>query len=254
MYPFLEQRMNPSYAQFLLDNPEQEDLSIQPNDMDIVQDFANSQAQTWWSGRTPMNTECPHHIRCLSSMTRTLSHNSSELSPSIFDSAVTQVQRRSGTTTSNDEKLLVGRDNSDQPIAAVSHSAVDQNLSGRRRCPRRRTPHKLVECRYRETLNGQFDALKLKVPRLVETEKSMSSTSDSDEVDDLAQLPYKTPTKGTIMMNAVEYIDELTAEKEALNARVARLSLQVDGLQKLVHCEDCLVMQTSARCRRSEIS
>ena len=140
-------------------------------------------------------------------------------------------------------KLVIGRDNSDQPIGAVSHSAVVQDLPGPRRCPRRRTPHKLVERRYRETLNGQFDALKLKVPRLVETEKSMSSTSDSDEVDDLAQLPYKTPTKGTIMMNAVEYIDELTAEKEALNARVARLSLQVDGLQKLVHCEDCLVMQ-----------
>ena len=71
----------------------------------------------------------------------------------------------------------------------------------------------------------------------------MSSTSDSDEVDDLAQLPYKTPTKGTIMMNAVEYIDDLTADKEALNARVARLSLQVDGLQQLVLCEDCSIMQ-----------
>ena len=89
MYPLLDQRMNPSYAQFLLDNPEQEDLSIQPNDMNIVQDFANSQAQTWRSGGAPMKTECPHHIQCLSNMTRTSSRDSSEPSPSVFDSAVT---------------------------------------------------------------------------------------------------------------------------------------------------------------------
>lgn len=135
------------------------------------------------------------------------------------------------------------RSSSDSSIDAAAHYAAKPPP---RRNVRGRTPHKLVERRYREAMNGQFDALKSKVPGLGEMDASLAVASGNDGHDEdlrLHDAQFKIPTKGAIIIGAVGYIDELTAEKNALSAQVARLASQVDGLQRLVNCNDCSVMK-----------
>ena len=132
----------------------------------------------------------------------------------------------------------------DQEIS--EHQLVQTQEAPIRRNRGPRTPHKLVERRYRETLNGQFDALKSKLPQLVDGERSLATPpSDEDLDEDGAVRPplYKNPSKGTIMTTAAGYIDELVAEKALLHDQVDRLTDQVNGLQKLVQCDDCAVMK-----------
>ena len=74
----------------------------------------------------------------------------------------------------------------------------------------------------------------------------MTATADNEELDengDPYHVPNRVPTKGSIMTSAAGYIDELEADKTELNARLASLTSQVDGLQKLVYCEECAVIK-----------
>ncbi|KAF2860729.1 hypothetical protein K470DRAFT_203755, partial [Piedraia hortae CBS 480.64] len=100
-----------------------------------------------------------------------------------------------------------------------------------------RLPHSVIERRYRDNLNRQLEMLRTKLPTLKD-----GSTPGPSEIEDSA-VPPKFPTKAVIIGAAIRYIEQLEAERDRQNSRVRSLHDQVEGLQKLVRCEDCAILK-----------
>lgn len=100
----------------------------------------------------------------------------------------------------------------------------------------RRVPHHLVERRYRENLNGQIEALRLSLPAL------RDDTAYGGDIEDPAE-PVRMPSKTAIITAAVEHIAEMHAVEGRWQESITALQTQVAGLQKLVHCGDCSILQ-----------
>ncbi len=100
---------------------------------------------------------------------------------------------------------------------------------------RHRLPHNLVERRYRNHLNGQIDALRLVVP-------SVRDDIDEADVED-SSVPLRPPSKADIIGAGTAHIKALESEKARMFERNIKLQEQVAGLQKLVKCDDCSILQ-----------
>jgi len=100
---------------------------------------------------------------------------------------------------------------------------------------RHRLPHNLVERRYRNHLNGQIDALRLVVP-------SVREDVDEADVED-SSVPLRPPSKADIICAGTAHIKALESEKARMLRHNAKLQEQVAGLQKLVKCDDCSILQ-----------
>ncbi|KAK4952644.1 hypothetical protein LTR10_009450 [Elasticomyces elasticus] len=101
----------------------------------------------------------------------------------------------------------------------------------------RRLPHNLIERRYRDNLNHQIEVLRDELP----TFKSIvACTAD---IEDPSSLGGKWPSKAVVIAAAVQYIALLEQERGQANARNTLLCEQVEGLQKLVRCDDCSIVK-----------
>lgn len=99
------------------------------------------------------------------------------------------------------------------------------------------TSHKLVERRYRHNLKTNLDNLSMKLPAL----KDVYACSSLD-IEDSGRI-VKAPPKAAVIAAAASYIERLESEKVEVNDFVNALQEQVVGLQKLVRCDDCAVLQ-----------
>jgi hypothetical protein len=93
-----------------------------------------------------------------------------------------------------------------------------------------RVPHSLVERRYRNHLNDQIEALRLVVP-LVRDDANVPNVEDSS-------VPLRPVSKAEVVSAATTYIESLESDKARLLGLVDKLREQVNGLQKLVKCDD----------------
>ncbi|KAK5126103.1 hypothetical protein LTR85_011458 [Meristemomyces frigidus] len=100
------------------------------------------------------------------------------------------------------------------------------------------TPHKLIERRYRLNINAHLDNLSQKLPAL----KDVYACTPLD-IEDAGGRAVKGPPKATVIAAAAKYIERLESEKVKVNDFVKVLQEQVEGLQKLVHCDDCAVLR-----------
>ena len=98
---------------------------------------------------------------------------------------------------------------------------------------RRRLPHHVIERRYRDNLNGQIEALRLVIVS--------HADAKAEDVED-GGFP-KAPSKAEVIASATDYIKDLEKTVERLQAQERALKEQVTGLEKLVRCEDCSVLQ-----------
>ncbi|KAK5674128.1 hypothetical protein LTS10_013113 [Elasticomyces elasticus] len=100
----------------------------------------------------------------------------------------------------------------------------------------RKLPHHLIERRYRDNLNHQIEVLRDELP----TFKSIvACTAD---IEDTTSLGAKWPSKAVVIAAAVQYIALLEQERGQVNSRNTLLCEQVEGLQKLVRCDDCSIV------------
>ncbi|KAK3661373.1 hypothetical protein LTR22_007580 [Elasticomyces elasticus] len=102
----------------------------------------------------------------------------------------------------------------------------------------RRLPHNLIERRYRDNLNHQIEVLRNELPNF----KSIVACSAGDDIEDQS-LGSKWPSKAVVIAAAVQYIASLEQERSQADARNKLLCKQVDGLQKLVKCDDCSIVK-----------
>lgn len=116
-----------------------------------------------------------------------------------------------------------------RPVSQQYSSDSKRNWSVTKRS---REPHNLVERRYRENLNGQLELLRGCLPS--NTTSSKDSPQSSSDLEDGPSVG-RAPSKAATIAGAREYIGQLREE-------VTLLREQVAGLQKLVRCEDCAIV------------
>ena len=98
-----------------------------------------------------------------------------------------------------------------------------------------RLPHNVIERRYRNHLNSQIEALRLAVPALKEEQNTQADVDDG--------IPLRPPSKADIISTAATYIKELQDRNSDLLEYTRSLQGQVEGLQKLVKCDDCSILK-----------
>ncbi|TKA83884.1 hypothetical protein B0A55_00123 [Friedmanniomyces simplex] len=162
--------------------------------------------------------------------------------------AITEVQRAHG---SEDDDLTsripdtAGTSQADlmetpQPLSSVGDAqrTTKRAPGGELVRPKgRRLPHNLIERRYRDNLNHQIEVLRDELP----TFKSIvACTAD---IEDPTALAGKWPSKAVVIAAAIQYIAQLEQERGKAITRNTLLCAQVEGLQKLVRCDDCSIVK-----------
>lgn len=102
--------------------------------------------------------------------------------------------------------------------------------------PGQRVPHNLIERRYRDNLNAQIEELRSNLPTL------RDAYSCNNDVEDCV-VPPRIPSKAVVISSASDYIKQLESEQARLLERNQALVEQVEGLQRLVKCDDCSVLK-----------
>lgn len=94
------------------------------------------------------------------------------------------------------------------------------------RKPTKRTPHRIVESRYRQNINIQIERLKAKL------------SQRNEQLEDVTrQSPYYNDrylSKPVVIAGAVQYIERLEKERQQLESSVKALKQQVETLREFV--------------------
>ena len=99
-----------------------------------------------------------------------------------------------------------------------------------------RTPHNLIERRYRHKLQSELDNLTSKIPGW-ETESPIGIDIEN------AEHALKSRSKASAIAAAAKHIERLERDNESKALFVKKLQGQIEGLQKLVHCDDCAILR-----------
>ncbi|KIW19493.1 hypothetical protein PV08_00065 [Exophiala spinifera] len=122
--------------------------------------------------------------------------------------------------------------------------------------------HSIIERRYRDNLNGKINQLHRTLQAteasspLFMREQQQQQRFDFDGASALALLPpaptsehlgRKRVRKCDIMTRALEYVHRSETESRHMRDEIQRLQDQVRGLERLIKCEDCTLLQNVRR-------
>ncbi|KAK0851261.1 hypothetical protein LTR87_018027 [Friedmanniomyces endolithicus] len=65
----------------------------------------------------------------------------------------------------------------------------------------------------------------------------------ASDIEDATALAGKWPSKAVVIAAAIQYIAQLELERGQANAQNSLLCEQVEGLQRLVRCDDCSIVK-----------
>lgn len=102
-----------------------------------------------------------------------------------------------------------------------------------------RTPHNLIERRYRYKLQSEIDNLTSKVPGW-DLDASASSGID---IENANYTVTKNRSKASAIAAAAKHLEHLERDNEKKADFIRNLQEQIEGLQKLVHCDDCSILR-----------
>lgn len=110
---------------------------------------------------------------------------------------------------------------------------------------RAKQAHSIVERRYRDNLNG-------KIMQLHHTLNSISANSNrasaaSTVAEDGQEQRGTRVRKSDVMTDAVNYVHQSEVEMRHMSAEISRLTERVRTLEKLVRCEDCVLLKEMVR-------
>ncbi|GAB7360334.1 hypothetical protein MBLNU230_g8088t1 [Neophaeotheca triangularis] len=188
----------------------------------------------------PAQSPMPNNSASSGPSSRPHHHSSSPKEPEAAQSEPHKPMQNSGanepaSTTSATAPTTTATSTTGRPApsrAAPSRSRRDFAPSK----PGQRVPHNLVERRYRDNLNAQIEELRSNLPSL------RDAYSCNNDVEDCV-VPPRIPSKAVVISTASDYIKQLEAEQAQLLERNQALVEQVEGLQKLVKCDDCSVLR-----------
>jgi vacuolar-type H+-ATPase subunit D/Vma8 len=101
--------------------------------------------------------------------------------------------------------------------------------------------HSLVERRYRENLNGNIMQLHQELLKTKRVSSTMRQNQDGD-IEESKQTASRI-RKSDVMLEAVEYVHETEVELRHMADEIEFLRKRVMQLEKLVKCEDCILMK-----------
>nr|OQO23078.1 hypothetical protein B0A51_09582 [Rachicladosporium sp. CCFEE 5018] len=168
--------------------------------------------------------------------------------PSYLQSAQTSSAQSTGVMITPQSSDLP--DAEPDPVAEsprIAPSATTEGRAKSRRPPLKRTsrepstkpsrvPHSVVERRYRNNLRSQLDTLTSKVPVLKDNYPCALDIEDSSR-------SVKGPSKAVVISAAVKHIERLEADNVRAADFVRSLQDQIQGLQRLVRCDECSILR-----------
>ncbi|EXJ56692.1 hypothetical protein A1O7_07036 [Cladophialophora yegresii CBS 114405] len=191
-------------------------------------------------------------------------HPSSTLSPVEMDNQLNDPPRK---PNAKDGTGIGTSTWSSSSSAATTAAAVTSSKKPRKRGrkpmaddddeaqARAKQAHSIVERRYRDNLNG-------KIMQLHRTLSSIAGGNQNREADclpdgdELIQKPQDKRTgggigarvrKSDVMTDAVNYVHQSEVQMRHMENEISRLTERVRTLEKLVRCEDCVVLKEMVR-------
>lgn len=109
-----------------------------------------------------------------------------------------------------------------------------------------RKAHSLVERRYRENLNGSIAKLH---ETLLSTKRfGHTLPEDQEDASDEQQQSSSKLRKSDIMLQAVDYVHQTEVELRHMADEIELLTTRVRQVERMVKCEDCVLMQRLVNC------
>jgi hypothetical protein len=109
------------------------------------------------------------------------------------------------------------------------------------------TPHKLIERRYRYRLQSEIDNLTSKVPAWeLDASSAITKTTTNIEIDiedSDHPLAAKKRSKASAIAAAAKHLEHLERDNEKKANFIRNLQEQIEGLQKLVRCDECPILR-----------
>ncbi|KAJ9615454.1 bHLH/Zip transcription factor [Cladophialophora chaetospira] len=108
---------------------------------------------------------------------------------------------------------------------------------------RAKQAHSVVERRYRDNLNGKIMQLHRTLSSISANSKKLDALSMSEGQEQRGSRVRKSD----VMTDAVNYVHQSEVEMRHMSAEIDRLTERVRTLEKLVRCEDCVLLKEMVR-------
>jgi len=138
-----------------------------------------------------------------------------------------------GTKSRDDRRPKVTRTRSKRSQSDSSCEEDSANLKAKHN-------HSVIERRYRDNLNG-------KIAHLHRTLQAVEANSRLIGFDGQYSDPGRRVRKCDIMIKAIHYVHQSEVELRHMTEEIQHLQERVRGLEKLVKCEDCTLLQNLRR-------
>ncbi|KAK5203149.1 bHLH/Zip transcription factor [Exophiala xenobiotica] len=163
--------------------------------------------------------------------------NPPELAPCMSTQpASSRSNNKPGTKSKDDRRPKVTRTRSKRSQSG-SGSACEEEDSADLKAKHN---HSVIERRYRDNLNG-------KITHLHRTLQAAEANSRLTGFEGQYSDPGRRVRKCDIMSTAIHYVHQSEVEIRHMTEEIQRLQERVRGLEKLVKCEDCTLLQNLRR-------
>jgi hypothetical protein len=115
---------------------------------------------------------------------------------------------------------------------------------------RAKQAHSIVERRYRDNLNGKIMQLQRTLSSIASNPKRLDAPVSIAEEETQEQQPTSGTTrvrKSDVMTDAVNYVHQSEVSMRHMTNEINRLTERVRTLEKLVRCEDCVLLKEMVR-------
>ncbi len=149
------------------------------------------------------------------------------------EQAPSRSNSKPGSKSRDDRRPKVTRTRSKRSQSDSSCEEDSANLKAKHN-------HSVIERRYRDNLNG-------KITHLHRTLQAVEANSRLIGFDGQYSDPGRRVRKCDIMIKAIHYVHQSEVELRHMTEEIQHLQERVRGLEKLVKCEDCTLLQNLRR-------
>jgi vacuolar-type H+-ATPase subunit D/Vma8 len=122
---------------------------------------------------------------------------------------------------------------------------------------RAKQAHSVIERRYRDNLNAKIAELHCTLETVSPSPNTMVEKSTYPRHDAFAADQQRTPRirKSDVMTDAINYVHQSEVSMRHMTDEIQRLTDRVNTLEKLVKCEDCVLLKNwfMARNQRHDV-
>ncbi|KAK6516210.1 hypothetical protein TWF506_006119 [Arthrobotrys conoides] len=154
-----------------------------------------------------------------------------------------------GGSSSSTSSLPMKKDKSTTGVSSTSSAQHPKHITSTRKLSKheaqqvKKAAHSTVEKRYRANLNTKITHLHEELVKASEEDSvSLSSELRGSKIKGAVAGPPKT-RKADVLTDALNFVNRTQKEKRVMKEEIDFLKMRIMTLEKLVKCEDCLLLK-----------